>query len=117
MFGQSDESAFDTLEHDIHRMRREPWGPYFSKASVSRLQPKLIQNVVDKFCERLAEHQAAGKPVCMTYAYACVTADIISEYSFTKGYNLLDEGPDFDADNYNAWTGLSKMSHLLKQFG
>ncbi len=116
MFGQSDNSAFDTLDHDKHRMRREPWNPYFSKQSVSRIQPLLIQPLVSKLCERLAEHQAAGKPVVMTHAYSCLTLDIISEYSFPKGYGLLDRA-EFDSDNYQAWMSMSKMSHTLKQFG
>ena len=47
MFGQSDNSAFDTLDHDKHRMRREPWNPYFSKQSVSRIQPLLMRPVVN----------------------------------------------------------------------
>ncbi|KAI4149613.1 MAG: hypothetical protein L6R39_002454 [Caloplaca ligustica] len=116
MFGQQDVSAFDTLDHDKHRQRREPWNPYFSKQSVARLQPLLIQTVVDKLCIRLAEHQAAGKPVVMTYAFACVATDVISEYSFPQGYNLLDK-PEFDSQHYKAWMALTKMGHILKHFG
>jgi len=116
MFGQRDVSAFDTLDHDKHRQRREPWNPYFSKQSVSRLQPLLIQAVVEKLCTRLAEYQAAGKPAVMTHAYSCVTSDIISEYSFPQGYNLLGQ-PEFDSEHYNAWMALSKMGHILKQIG
>ncbi|KAL9035760.1 MAG: hypothetical protein Q9180_004682, partial [Flavoplaca navasiana] len=116
MFGQQDVSAFDTLDHDKHRQRREPWSPYFSKQSVTRLQPLLIQAVVDKLCLRLREYQIAGKPVVMTHAFSCVTCDIISEYSFTEGYNLLEKS-DFDSSHYEAWIGLTKMCHVLKQFG
>lgn len=116
MFGQQDVSAFDTLDHDKHRQRREPWNPYFSKASVTRLQPLLIQSVVDKLCTRLAEYQRREKPVVMTHAFSCVTSDIISEYSFPEGYNLLDK-PEFDSAHYEAWMTLSKFSHVLKQFG
>ena len=116
MFGQKDVSAFDTLDHDTHRQRREPWNPFFSKQSVSRLQPLLIQAAVDKLCDRLADYQAQGKPVVMTHAFACVTTDIISEYSFPQGYNLLDKS-EFDSEHYEAWMALSKVSHMFKQFG
>jgi cytochrome P450 len=116
MFRQQDVSAFDTLDHDKHRQRREPWNPYFSKQSVSRLQPLLIQAVVNRLCMRLAECHAAGKPANMVHAFACVTTDVISEYSFPQGYNLLDK-PDFDFAHYDAWMALSKVSHVLKQFG
>ena len=119
MFGQYDHSSFDTLAHDKHRMRREPWNPYFSKQSVTKLQPLLIQNCVNKLCDRLAEHQAAGKSVIMTYAYACLTADVISEYSFPSGYGFLDRRPDFSFNgaHYESWMALSKISHLFKQCG
>ncbi|KAI4195466.1 MAG: hypothetical protein LQ346_003430 [Caloplaca aetnensis] len=115
MFGQIDNSAFDTLDHDKHRMRRAPWNPYFSKQAISRIQPLLIQSAVDKLCDRLAEHQAAGKPVIMTNAYASLTTDVISEYSFPEGYDLLSR-PEFDGEHYHAWMALSRISHSLKQF-
>ena len=119
MFGENDTSVFDTLDHHKHRMRREPWNPYFSKASVSRLQPLLIQNCVNKICDRLAEHQAAGKTVIMTHAYACLTVDVISEYAFPQGYGFLNRRPNFEFQNahYDSYIALSKISHLLKQFG
>ncbi len=115
MFGQVDNSAFDTIDHDKHRMRRAPWNPYFSKQAISRIQPLLIQSAVDKLCDRLAEHQAADKAVIMTNAYASLTTDIISEYSFPEGYDLLSL-PEFDGDHYHAWMALSRVSHSLKQF-
>ncbi|KAL9047230.1 MAG: hypothetical protein Q9214_000141 [Letrouitia sp. 1 TL-2023] len=116
MFGQVDTSAFETLDHDLHRVRRAPWNPYFSKQSISRIQPLLIQTAVNKLCDRLADHQEAGKPVIMTNAYACLTTDIISEYAFPEGYDLLSRA-EFDEEHYNAWIALSRVSHLMKQFG
>ncbi|KAI4191380.1 MAG: hypothetical protein L6R41_000167 [Letrouitia leprolyta] len=116
MFGQVDNSAFDTLDHDKHRMRRAPWNPYFSKQSISRIQPLLIQNAVNKLCSKFAEYQAAGKPAVMTDAYASLTTDVISEYSFPEGYDLLSRPGDFDWEHYHSWMALSRISHSLKQF-
>ena len=114
-FGLKNQSVFDTIEHDKHRRKREPWSPYFSKQSISRLQ-SLIQASVNKLGVRFAAHQAAGKPVKMLYAYSCLTADIISEYSFPAGYNLLDE-EEFDTEQWDAWMALGRQGHMLKQFG
>ena len=116
MFGQTDDSAFETLDHDKHRMLREPWNPYFSKQFISRLQPLLIQTLVNMLCDRLAEHQAVEKPVVMTHAYVCLPANVISEYSFPKDYGLLYR-PVFDSEHYQAWMVSSRMSHIFKQFG
>ena len=116
MFGQVDRATFETLDHNKHRMRREPWNRCFSKSTVARLQPLLVQTCVNKMCDRLAEHQAAGKTVLMTHVYACLSADVISEYAFPKGYGLLD-APDFPSGQYDAMMAITEMSHLLKQFG
>ena len=118
-FGLIDTSAFLTIEHSKHRMRRDPWNPYFSKASVSRLQPLLIQSLVNKLCDRLGECWGAGKTVIMSHAYACLTADIISEYTFPQGYGFLDRRPDFTFNkaHYDSWVALSKATPLMKQFG
>ncbi|KAL9580219.1 MAG: hypothetical protein Q9212_004630 [Teloschistes hypoglaucus] len=116
MFGHNDLAVFDTLDHDMHRVRRQPWNPYFSKQSVARLHPLLIQPLVNKFCDRLASYQAAKKPVIMTHAFGDLTADIISEYSFPQGYNNLDH-PEFRGKDYDALMALSSLSHWLKQFG
>ena len=116
MFGQSDRATFETLDHDKHRIRREPWNRFFSKSTVARLQPLLIQNCVNKLCDRLAEHRAAGKTVVMTHAYACLTADVISEYGFPKGYRLLD-GSELRSEQYDAMMAVTEMCHLFKHFG
>ena len=114
MFGPSDYSVFDTLDHDHHRLRREPWNPYFSKQSVSRLQPLLILPLVNKFCDRLAEYKAAKRPVVMTHAFANLTSDVISEYSFPKGYRNLEQHY-FHERVYNSLIAMSKSGHLFKQ--
>ena len=116
MFGPADIGVFDTVEHDRHRMRREPWSPYFSRQSVSRIQPHLIQPLVDKFCDRLAECQMAGKPVVMTRAFADLTSDVISKYSYPQGYDNLGH-PQFHGRDYDAFMSLSKMGPILQQFG
>jgi hypothetical protein len=79
-----------TINHDLHRTRREALNPYFSKASVVKLE-ELIQSNVEKLCERIEEylpihdknsdsavdkkpiesetHPNAGLPVNMTLAW------------------------------------------------
>ena len=52
----------------------------------------------------------------MAHAYACLTADVISEYGFPKGYGFLD-GPELRSEQYDAMMALTQMSHLLKHFG
>ncbi|KAL8792159.1 MAG: hypothetical protein Q9195_005255 [Heterodermia aff. obscurata] len=108
-------SLFTTLPHDLHRMRRAAWAPYFSKQSIRRIQPTLIQSCVDQTCQRLSEYQGRGKPVVMIYAWSALIADIISEYSFPHGYRLLDKA-EFDEEHFGIWTALTRTLHPLRHF-
>ena len=106
-------SVFTTLEHDMHRIRRAPWAPYFSKQSIRRIQPTLIQPCIDKLCQKFSGYQDRGKPVVMIQAWSTLAADIISEYSFPRGYRLLDK-PDFDKAHYQSWMAFTKTTHVMR---
>lgn len=51
----------------------------------------------------------------MIYAWSTLIADIISEYSFPHGYQLLDKA-EFDEENYRSWTAFTKTLHPLRHF-
>jgi cytochrome P450 len=70
-FGIS-ESMFATVEHDKHRMRRSALNPFFSKASVRRLQP-VIQDSVTNLMERFLGFRDSGKPMTVSLAFAAFT--------------------------------------------
>lgn len=114
-FGAIGDSLFTTVDHDLHRIRRASWNPYFSKQSIRRMHPHLVQPLVDKLCRRLTQQWAGGKPVVMMHAWASLTADIISEYSFPQGYNLLDK-PEFDSEHYHAWVAFTATCSPSRHF-
>ena len=115
MFGVIGTSVFTTCDHDLHRIRRAPWSPYFSKQSIGRIHPALIQPTVDKLCRKLAYSQDKEEPIVITHAWACLTADIASAYSFPQGYDLLSR-PGFDGGHYNykAWMAFSWTTHTCR---
>ena len=89
------DSIFGTVQHDHHRVRRGALSPFFSKKSISAIEP-LIQNKVDLLCAALGEYapggtdeSRAGKEVELGVAYMSLTLDIISHYAFGKSYGLL----------------------------
>ncbi|KAI9785213.1 MAG: hypothetical protein M1835_003379 [Candelina submexicana] len=106
-------SAFATVDHDLHRQRRGVLSPYFSKKSVTQLEP-VIQSIVDKLCAILKTYQESGEPVIMEYAYSALTADVISTYSFGKSYGCVAHG--FAPDWYHMISEPSELSHSIKQF-
>lgn len=89
------DSIFGTVEHDHHRVRRTPINPFFSKKSITAIEP-LIQSKVDLLCAALGEYapsgndeKRAGKEIELGVAYMSLTLDIISHYAFGKSYGLL----------------------------
>jgi cytochrome P450 len=66
------DSAFGTPGHDLHRKRRAALNPYFSKAKVRSLQPR-IEEVLDKLMGRFEGFQKSGEPMTISLAYAALT--------------------------------------------
>ncbi|MCJ1358190.1 MAG: hypothetical protein MMC33_008189 [Icmadophila ericetorum] len=112
-FGTPD-SVFGTAAHDIHRMRRGALNQYFSKASVTKLEP-IIKQVVDKLCDKLELHAGTGKPIILSMAISCMTADIVTEYSFARSYNLLDS-PTFEPNLHRAIVAGTDLAPFIKRF-
>lgn len=93
MFGQSG-SAFATGFHDLHRARRALLNPFFSKRSITSLEP-VIQSAVDTLCRRLEGFRESKEIVNMRHAYVALTTDVIRQYCFATSDNDL-EAPKFN---------------------
>jgi hypothetical protein len=113
MFGNSS-SHFSSVPYKLHRMRRAPLNPFFSRKAVVQLEP-TIKAAVEKLCSRLAGFRQTKEPVNLRYAFAALTMDVVTEYSFANCYNCLDE-PDFAPVWIEAVDSLSVNSHVNKQF-
>ncbi|KAL8916382.1 MAG: hypothetical protein Q9172_006324 [Xanthocarpia lactea] len=114
MFGL--EHAFlVTRDHDLHRIRRNAFAHYLSKASLQRLEPG-IQSVVDTMVRRLREMKGTGKVINCKDLFGCLTGDVIGQYAFAESYNFLED-PDFSPHWHQVLMDVSMNSHILKQFG
>lgn len=92
MFGTSS-SHFSTLNHDLHRRRRAPLNPFFSRASVLRLEP-MVREMVEHLCSRLEGFRQTREPVNLRHAFAAVAMDVVTDYAFGTSYQCLDD-PSF----------------------
>jgi cytochrome P450 len=87
-------ATLDTLDHDLHKMRRNAISPFFSKRSVQALEGLVVNNT-KKLLSRL--HGELGKKgpdagiVNLNNAYAGFTMDIISEYCFGESMKSLEK--------------------------
>lgn len=114
MFGNSS-SAFGTTSHDLHRVRRSALNPFFSKQSVTRLEP-VIRSYVEKMCARFENLRKSGEPVETMIVYAALTTDIICEYSYSKSYGCLDD-PGWKHEWLDSMNFSVSSVHLNKHFG
>ncbi|KAK4172409.1 putative cytochrome P450 E-class, group I [Triangularia setosa] len=101
-----------TPDHDQHRARRLPLNAYFSKASVLRRQG-LIDRKVEKFCGRIAEFAATGKPIDLGAAISAFQRDVSTDFVLGKNYNNLDQ-PDFGVGMTLFMQGGGTMWRLTK---
>ncbi|KAL8946840.1 MAG: hypothetical protein Q9222_006816 [Ikaeria aurantiellina] len=113
MFGTPN-SILATIDHDLHRRRRNAYSTFFSKQSI-RKYSAVIQTCVDKLCMRLDKQRASGDKVNLMHAMTAFTGDVVTAYSFPKAYGLLDQA-DFAPEYYGLWMSILSGSHMLKQF-
>lgn len=112
-FGIPD-SVFGTPGHDLHRLRRGSLNRFFSKASVTKLEP-IIHNAIEKLISQLQTHTGSGNPVAMTMAFSCMTTDVVTEYAFDKSYDFLGS-PTFVPNFHRAIVAGTDMGPWFKQF-
>ncbi|KAL8647455.1 MAG: hypothetical protein Q9210_005552 [Variospora velana] len=107
-------SFFTTIDHDLHRIKRNNFAPYLSKASLQKLEPR-IQSVMDYMVSKLRELQGTGKVFNLLDLYGCLTGEVIGQYAFDQSSGLLDD-PDFSPHWHKTMMDVSRNGHLLKQF-
>lgn len=79
-----------TIEHDVHRMRRGALNPYFSKASIYRLE-NTIMDKVRVLCTRLGQYAGTNQVLEMGTPFTALTLDIITDYALGQSWNCLEE--------------------------
>lgn len=85
-------STLATIDHDHHRMRRAALNPYFSKASIYRME-STITDKAHLLCTRLGEYVNTNKVLELGGPYTALTLDIITDYALGQSWNsLLEDG-------------------------
>ncbi|KAL4872418.1 hypothetical protein BDV12DRAFT_183083 [Aspergillus spectabilis] len=112
MFGNNT-SAFSTVAHDHHRIRRSALNPLFSRTAIQRMTPR-IQDRLRQLCQRLDTLCISGQIVDLGLAFTVFAADVIAEYCFGRSLDLVHR-PDFAADWVEMVAAPSELGHLIKQ--
>jgi cytochrome P450 len=70
-FGAPD-SVLAAVPHELHRMRRATLSPFFSKASVYRLEPS-IQDKIDDMIYHMEQFKISKEPLPLLEMFAALT--------------------------------------------
>jgi cytochrome P450 len=89
-------AILETMDHDLHRTRRNAITPFFSKRSVQALESLIINTtnkLLDRFAGVLEKKGSEAAVVNLNHIYTAFTIDIISEYCFGESTKSLDKEP------------------------
>ena len=111
---QSSLSILTTFPHHLHKMRRDPLNPLFSKRTVNEYAG-FIQSCVTKLCTRFDEFHVCQQPIELQVAYSALTLDMITLYCLGRSYGSLEKA-DFDPQLGRGIASGGELRLLLKQF-
>ena len=97
-----------TIGHDLHRKRRKPLEPFFSRLGVSRLEPMIVQ-VVEKLVSRLKALEGSNAIIRLDHAFSAFSGDIIGRICWEDEAEFLDDprfAPEWYASN-DIWLSLT----------
>ncbi|KAK3345528.1 cytochrome P450 [Neurospora tetraspora] len=114
----TDVNHFMTIDHDLHRQRRKPFDPFFSRMAINtRYWPMLTDKAL--FLEsRIRGYRGQGKAVRLDRAFSAFSADCIERIctdDLEPGDGFLDQ-PDFGPEWYDGMLGLIRNAPILTKF-
>lgn len=100
--------------HEVHRHRRLPLAPFFSKKSVAEMSGDM-EEMLKVLCRRIRDSSNTGTAMPLGLGYVALTTDIISKYALADCYHLL-EREDLGADYHELLVGFVHSCHFIKHF-
>lgn len=83
-------SHFLTTEHDMHRRRRKPLEPFFSRSGVSKLEP-MVHDLVTRLVARFEALKGTRTVIRVDHAFSAFSGDVV-------GRVCCEDSSDFLAD-------------------
>ena len=71
--------AFGTEPHALHKIRRAPLNPFFSKRAVAALQPR-IEEIIEDLCCGLRGCMQRNEVVELRLAFLSLAIDVVFRY-------------------------------------
>ena len=107
-------SIFATPDHNLHKLRKTPLLPLFSKKRISDFQP-VIQEKLNILCSKVDQCAADGRVLALNRALTAFSGDVITTYVFGQSYQHL-ESPNFVDTFHEPFMAASEAGHVALQF-
>lgn len=101
-----------SASHEAHRRLRVPLDKLFARASVVRVEPRIVART-QRLCNRLGAYKDTDEVVSLTDAISSLTTDIISSIIFEEPSDYLGS-PDFNKRWYKTLKMGTKSVPLFK---
>lgn len=95
VYGMRD-AMFCTIPNDLHRRRRAPLNPFFSKKAIMDCED-IVQGKVEKLCRRISAAIDHKKPIDLSRGFRAISVDVVTDYAFHNSLDLLEE------DDFGSW--------------
>ncbi|KUJ18476.1 cytochrome P450 [Mollisia scopiformis] len=101
-----------TADHDLHKARRMPLSPFFSKTKVAQ-QQDLIRQKVEQLCKRISQFSTSKKAIDLGAATSAFTRDVSTDFILARNYKSLDH-EDFNAGMTNVFQDSGHIWRITK---
>ncbi|KAI8623119.1 cytochrome P450 family protein [Xylariaceae sp. FL1651] len=105
-------SHFLSTGHEIHRQRRKPLDPFFSRLGVTRLEPMVAELCEKLVVNRFSSFKKTKKVVRLDHAFLAFSGDVISRLCIDDPPNLIDD-PDFAPEWFDLFHTVIKSLPLF----
>lgn len=103
-----------TVDHDVHRRRRNAVNVFFSNNSIRRLEP-ILHERLRTLLRRVQDSSGQDRALEMHPIFRACTNDVITTYAFGRSFDLLDR-PDFGVPYFEASDVFFRLEHLFGHF-
>ncbi|KAI0404814.1 putative cytochrome P450 [Xylaria palmicola] len=109
-----DDTFFLSQTHELHRRRRKPIEPYFSRLGVKKLEP-FINKAVEKLMARFESFRGTGRIVRLEHAMLAFAGDVIGHVCVDDPAELIDDD-EFSPAWYDLQHSMIKCIPLFTEF-
>ncbi|KAI0526193.1 cytochrome P450 family protein [Xylaria bambusicola] len=104
-----------STSHELHRKRRKPLEPFFSRLGVTRLEPMVAEVTENLIVKRFESFKGSGKIVRLDHAFLAYAGDVVGRICMDNPRNLVED-PEFAPDYFNLFHTVIKSLPLFLNF-